>query len=191
MAVALSFRRYNLRHLFAAVTVAAIVLALVVKATNELNSIARDHQRLQSVINGAHPTMARQGIHDHGYSSIAGIPKSGGFAMVTYESVPRWLVPFAIVTSHDTYPQITEIQLVAPGFDDSQLKALAEIGTLRSIGFEQTQITDAGLSEFCKQSSVEHVQVGSQNKSVTESGRQLAARLTSDHDYVPKWPPRS
>lgn len=191
MAVTFSFRRYSLRFLFAAVSITAIVMAFVVRATNKLDGIASDHQRLQSVINAAHPTMVLQGIQDHGHSSIAGTPESGGFAMITYERVPRWLVPFAIVTSRDTYPQITEIQLVAPGFDDSQLKALAEIGTLKSIDFEQTQVTDAGLSDFCTKSNVEHIQVGSQNKNITESGRQLAARVTSDHHYVPKWPPTS
>jgi hypothetical protein len=191
MKVTFSFRRYNLRFLFAAVSVAAIALAFVVKATSELNSIARDHQQLKSVINAAHPAMARQGVQDNGHSSIVASPKSGGFAMVTFEPVPRWLVPFAMLTSHDTYPQVTEIQLVAPGFDDSQLRALAAIGTLKSIDFDQTQVTDAGLSEFCKKSNVEHIQVGNQNKNVTESGRRLAARMTSEHDYTPKWPPPS
>jgi hypothetical protein len=122
---------------------------------------------------------------------MAGSARSGGFAMVTFEPVPRWLVSFARLTSHDTYPQVTEIQLVAPGFDDSQLRALAAIGTLKSIDFDQTQVTDAGLSEFCKNSNVEHIRVGNQNKNVSESGRRLAASITTEHDYIPKWPPPS
>ncbi len=42
-------RRYNLRILLAAVSVIAIVSAFTTKATNTLNRIAGDHERLRSV----------------------------------------------------------------------------------------------------------------------------------------------
>ena len=182
-------RRYKLRHLFIAVSVVAILLAFVTKATNTLNSIAEDHERLKSVVDAAHPTVARQAVLESGHSSIVGSPKSGGFAMVTFERLPGWLDTFANLIGHDAFPRITELQLIAPGFDDDQLNVLAEINTLRSIDFDRTKVTDAGLSEFCRKSNVKNIHVGNANEHITETGRDLAAKKTRKHRYTPKWPP--
>jgi hypothetical protein len=171
------------------VSVVAILLAFVTKAKNTLNSIAEDYEQLKSVVDVAHPTIAHRAVIECGHSCIAGSAKSGGFAMVTFERLPGWLYTFATLIGQDALPQITEVQLIAPGFDDDQLDALAEIKALRSIDFDRTKVTDAGLSKFCRKSSVKNIHVGNRNENITNTGRDVAAEKTQRQEYTRKWPP--
>ncbi len=75
-------KRYSLRFLLFAILVVAIALAY---ATNTLNTISRDHERLKTVIQVVHPDP--QAVQESGRASIAGIAPSGGLAMVTFEKL--------------------------------------------------------------------------------------------------------
>lgn len=178
-------RRYSLRFLLTVVAVVAIALAY---AKNTLSRMVEDHERLKTVAQVASPSVVpllRTGDH----SSIAGLAKSGGLAMVTFEPAPRWLNWFAMLIGHEPASQITELQFISSGFDDDQLMAVAEISTLKAIELQLTQVTDAGLVEFCRNSKVKNIRVGNRNEHITETGRDLAARITSKYGYSPKWPP--
>lgn len=186
-----SWRRYTLRLLFAVVTIVGILSAFAAKATKTLRDIAIGHEQLNSVISSAHPTVAQQAVIENGHSSIAGNCKSGGFAMVTFECIPDWLSTIAKLLGRESVPQITEIQIVSGGFDDSQLDVLSNIGTLRSIQFDGTKITDSGLAEFCEKSNVKYIRIGQLNEGITSTGRELAAQKNAGEEYTPKWPPPS
>ncbi len=78
-------KRYSLRFLFVSILVVAVALAFATKATNMLNAISRDHERLKTVIQVVHPDP--QAVQESGRASIAGIAPSGGLAMVTFEKL--------------------------------------------------------------------------------------------------------
>ena len=184
-----SVRRFSLRFLLICVTALAVGLAAWTNASKQLRGIADDYERLETFIQAPHPEVAKSGVAANGHSCIAAIPRSGGNAMVTYEPLPQWLNWFASISGNDGFPQITEVQIVASGFNDEQLEMLGKVQTLKSIDFNLSQVTDQGLARFCEVSQVKRIVIGEINPGISESGRLMARKKTQGQDYTTKWPP--